>query len=196
MRAGTAVMRRNGYAGANITEILDEAGISTRAFYRHFRSKDDLLLAIFIENAERTRERLEQRLSRAEGPAAQLIAWIDEILDMGYDQRRARVSRVFAAGAVRSSFEAAGHAAAARLKAPLYDVLLAGAAAGVFPTSEPSADADSIHALVWRLFTDAMHGRATMDRANAMTHVMRYVAPALGFTADAGTTPRQFGDDQ
>ena len=180
LKAGTVVMRRNGFAGANITEILAEAGISTRAFYRHFRSKDDLLLAIFRQNADLTGERLEQRLAGAATPTDQLVAWIDEILDMGYDPRRARVSRVFAAGTVTPAIANAGHEAAARLSAPLHDVLSSGAASGEFPDCDPATDAASIHALVWRLFTDAMHGRARLDRKQAMQHILRFVAPALG----------------
>jgi len=180
LKAGTAVMRRNGFAGAHITEILDEAGISTRAFYRHFRSKDDLLLAIFRQNANLTGVRLEHRLASAATPTDQLVAWIDEILDMGYDVRRARVSRVFASGTVTSAIADAGHEAAARLSAPLHDVLISGSASGEFPKCDPVTDAASIHALVWRLFSDAMHGRARLDRGQAIEHVLRFVAPALG----------------
>lgn len=183
LKAGTAVMRRNGFAGAHITEILSEAGISTRAFYRHFRSKDDLLLAIFRQNADLTGQRLEQRLANTATPTGQLVAWIDEILDMGYDARRARVSRVFAASTVTSAIADAGHEAAARLYAPLHDVLLSGSASGEFPHCDPAADAASIHALVWRLFTDAMHGRARLDREQAMQHVLRFVGPALGLNS-------------
>ena len=47
MDAALHVMRRNGFQGASVQDILDYAGLSTRAFYRQFRSKDDLLLAMF-----------------------------------------------------------------------------------------------------------------------------------------------------
>lgn len=181
LRAALAVMRRNGYANANITDILAQAQISTRAFYRHFASKDDLLIALFRDIAEKTRLRLEARISDAETPAAQLLAWIDEILDMGYDTRR-RVSRLFAADAVQAALADAGHEAAARLYAPLQEVLAAGAASGVFPTCDPVADAGSIHAIVWRLFDDAIRGRAGLDREAARAHVLRFVLPALGVT--------------
>ena len=47
IRAGLAVLRRDGAADMTIADVLAEAGLSTRAFYRHFTSKSDLLLAIY-----------------------------------------------------------------------------------------------------------------------------------------------------
>ena len=43
VHAALAVMERNGYQDAAVAEILSEAGLSTRSFYRHFQSKDELL---------------------------------------------------------------------------------------------------------------------------------------------------------
>ncbi len=179
-KAAFAVMSRNGYANANIIDILNEARISTRAFYRHFASKDDLLIAMFRQNVERTTAHLEARLQTAAGPTEQLLTWIDEILEMGFDARRSRVARMFASNSLRATFEDAGHEAIAQIYAPLHRVLVAGAASGEFPTCDPDSDAGSIHALVWRVFTDAMHGRSTLDRAAARAHVVRFVLPALG----------------
>jgi transposase len=48
------VIRRNGYADAQITDILAEAGAETRVFYRHFASKDVVLREPFHENAARS----------------------------------------------------------------------------------------------------------------------------------------------
>lgn len=185
VKAGTAVMRRNGFLSASITEILEEADISTRAFYRHFRSKDDLLIAVFREQADLTRARLVAAVERASTPIDKLVTWIDEILDMGYDPRRGRISRLFASHPVRSVFVDAGHEATARLYEPLHDVLAEGLAAGSFPTCQPEADAGSIHALTWRLFTDAMFDRAQLSRDDARAHVLRFALPALG--ADPAT---------
>lgn len=180
VKAGTAVMRRNGFLSASITEILEEADISTRAFYRHFRSKDDLLIAVFREQADRTRARLVERVEQAATPLDKLITWIDEVLDMGYDPRRGRISRLFASHPVRAVFVDAGHEATARLYEPLEAVLAQGLVSGDFPRCDPQADAGSIHALTWRLFTDAMFDRATLTRDDARDHVLRYVIPALG----------------
>src|SRR5947208_11392984 len=44
--AGFEVMRRAGSIDPRVSEIVKEAGLSNQAFYRHFRSKDELLLAL------------------------------------------------------------------------------------------------------------------------------------------------------
>src|SRR5580704_10590609 len=46
IRAGVAVMERAETANPRVSEIVEVAGLSNQAFYRHFRSKDELLLAI------------------------------------------------------------------------------------------------------------------------------------------------------
>ena len=179
-KAAYAVMSRNGYANAHVTDILNEARLSTRAFYRHFASKDDLLEAMFHQNVERTCAHLDEQLAKADAPTAQLLAWIDEILEMGYDVRKGRMARMFASTTMISSLADAGHEATAMLYKPLHRVLVEGAASGEFPACDPDSDARSIHAIVWRVFNDAMHGRATLDRAGAREHVVRFVFPALG----------------
>ena len=180
VRAVYAVMRRNGYANANITDILAEAGISTRAFYRHFASKDDLLIAMFGESGVQTRQRLAGAAAAAGTATAQLMAWVDEVLDMGFDTRRSRVARMFASGSLRGPFEEAAHEAIDQIDEPLRQLLARGAATGEFPGCDPVVDAAMIHAIAWRLFTDAMHGRSSVDRDGARAHLIRFVFPALG----------------
>jgi AcrR family transcriptional regulator len=51
--AAAAVFTRHGYRGATVDAILQEARLSKGAFYWHFDSKDDLLLAVLAERVER-----------------------------------------------------------------------------------------------------------------------------------------------
>ena len=180
--AALRVMRRNGYDECQITDILAEASLSTRAFYRHFDTKDDVLLAIFRDNAEETSRRLAARVNAAATPVEQLRAWIEEILSLGYDRRRASRVRVLASGAARRT---AGYAeeraqANAALCAPLRAVLEAGRASGAFPECVPADDAPTIHAIAWRLVSEALSGAPTMDEESARDHVLRFSLPAVG----------------
>ena len=50
--AALVVMERNGYTDAAVADILREADLSTRSFYRHFESKDQLLSALFRREAD------------------------------------------------------------------------------------------------------------------------------------------------
>ncbi|WP_243124042.1 TetR/AcrR family transcriptional regulator [Pelotomaculum schinkii] len=43
VRTALSLMRKKGYENVGIREICDAAGISTGAFYHHFKSKEDML---------------------------------------------------------------------------------------------------------------------------------------------------------
>jgi AcrR family transcriptional regulator len=59
------VFVREGYRGATIGAILEEAGFSKGAFYWHFRSKDDLITTLLAERVERPIRELIERLRTA-----------------------------------------------------------------------------------------------------------------------------------
>jgi len=179
-RSAWAVLKRSGYANASITEILAEAGISTRAFYRHFASKDDLLVAMFVENADVAAERVAARVATADTALARVEAWVDAILDLGYEARTRTSARLFASPAVRGVFEDAGQAAIAHLYAPLREALADGLAAGELPTADPANDAETIYSITWRLVLDQAQGRSGLSREQAGVHVRRFVLAALG----------------
>ena len=87
--AALVVMERNGYADAAVADILCEAGLSTRSFYRHFGSKDQLLCALFRREAEAAAARLGAKVDAAGDPLSALHAWIDEILSFGHHHTKA-----------------------------------------------------------------------------------------------------------
>jgi AcrR family transcriptional regulator len=75
---------REGYHATGIDRILAESGVAKMTLYKHFRSKDELILAVL---AERERETLDNlaRLRAAQPPRAALLltfdglhAWIHE----------------------------------------------------------------------------------------------------------------------
>ena len=102
VEAGLAVLRRHGAAGLTVAEVLAEAGLSTRAFYRHFQSKDELVLAVFEQEAQRRYAGLEAQLATAASPRAALETWVDEMLALGFEPRRSRRTKVLAAEGARA----------------------------------------------------------------------------------------------
>ena len=180
--AALRVMRKNGYAECQITDILAEASLSTRAFYRHFKTKDEVLIAIYRENAETTSRRLSEKVAAGGSPTEQLQVWIEETLSLGYDRRRASRVLVLASEAARraTGYAEQNELAAIALSAPLLEALEAGAASGAFPTCDPAADAVTIHDIVWRFVGEALSGKPTMTEQAARDHVMRFCLPALG----------------
>jgi AcrR family transcriptional regulator len=149
--AAMVVMGRNGYVDASVADILSEANLSTRSFYRHFESKDQLLCALYRREAENAAARLNAKVDAAPSPRAALDAWIDEILSLG--QHRAKAARVRVLGSP-GAMRADGYAEETRrasklLMAPLEALLAAGAADGSFPQADPAADAELIRSVVW-----------------------------------------------
>ncbi len=49
--AASKSVREQGVQGLSIAAVLSRAQLSTRAFYRHFESKDQLVTAVFLEMA-------------------------------------------------------------------------------------------------------------------------------------------------
>jgi AcrR family transcriptional regulator len=187
--AALAVMERNGYADAAVADILREADLSTRSFYRHFESKDQLLCALYRREAEAASGRLNAKVSAAGSPLAALDAWIDEILSFG--RHRAKAARVAVLGSP-GAMKAEGYAqetrhAAGLLMAPLTALLAEGAADGTFPLADPTADAPLIQSVVWA----AAGLNPTRDRpasaAEAARQVRSFCERALGVPAQGSS---------
>jgi AcrR family transcriptional regulator len=173
--AGLAVLRRSGAAGLTVAEVLADAGLSTRAFYRHFQSKDELVLAVYEREAERRHTGLVRRLDEAGSPRAALEAWIDEMLALGFDPRRARRTNVLAQEGARlqTDFPVEFAAIVAGAVEPLEGVLRA------IPTPEPTRDAWSTYAVTWELVQQKLRGSA-VDLEVARAHVLRFCLGGLG----------------
>ena len=131
-----------------ISAVLSGAGISTRAFYRHFESKDALLGAMYLHDAHRMHARVTARLAVTASPGDAVIAWIDEIYAMARNPRRAE--RVAMLGHIPIDDTDVMRAVAAEgidlLHAPLRAALRAGIETGAFTTSAPDAAAELIAA--------------------------------------------------
>lgn len=180
------LLRRKGCAAATVADLLSEAGLSTRAFYRHFRSKEELFLAVFERDSAASGRRMEGRLAGLTGARAQLEGWIDEVLSLGYNPARARRTRLFAheAEGLRGAYPTEFRAIRQPIHAPLVQVLEAGRRTGSFPLARPENDARSIHALTWSLVGERLEGGGPPDAASARDQVLRFCLPALGASSE------------
>jgi len=81
MEAAFQRLYRDGFRNVAIDQILADVGISKTAFYKHFESKDDLLLAA-LENHRRNFEKDLRQTLRSRGgdsPERQLRALFDAV---------------------------------------------------------------------------------------------------------------------
>jgi len=93
--AAFAVMRAKGTASPTVADILAEAGLSTATFYRHFPTKDDLLVTLLERAHERTRAHLEALLAAEARPADRVTAWVRGLFDLLGTDARVAANRPF-----------------------------------------------------------------------------------------------------
>ena len=71
---------RNGFHATGMDMLVAETGISKTSMYKHFRSKEDLILAVLRLRDEIFRNRVYRRIEElADNPRDQLIAMYDEL---------------------------------------------------------------------------------------------------------------------
>jgi AcrR family transcriptional regulator len=78
-----------------IREILREARLSNPAFYRHFRSKDELLVGLLEQGWEVLRGYLAHQMGKTADPSEQVAAWVRGMLAQAADAEAARRARPF-----------------------------------------------------------------------------------------------------
>jgi AcrR family transcriptional regulator len=185
--AALVVMERNGYVDAAVADILREADLSTRSFYRHFESKDQLLCALFRREADAAAARLRAKVDEAATPRAALHAWIDEILSFGHHRvKAARVSVLGSPGAMKAEgyVDEMRHASEV-LTAPLEALLRDGAADGSFPLADPGADAPLVRSVIWAAAGLNPAREKATTRTEAARQVRSFCERALGVTSGA-----------
>jgi AcrR family transcriptional regulator len=70
---------QRGFQGVGIDEIIAESGVAKMTLYRHFPSKDDLIVAYLTRADERFREWFEGALATADSPRDKLLAVFDAL---------------------------------------------------------------------------------------------------------------------
>jgi AcrR family transcriptional regulator len=76
MRAAAHLFRKNGYASTTVRELAQLVGIQSGSLFHHFKSKDDILLAVMEEAICYNTARLEQAVQQSSGTLNQIRALI------------------------------------------------------------------------------------------------------------------------
>ena len=99
--AAFVVMRRSGSIDPQVRAIVQEADLSNQAFYRHFPSKDALLLAVLADGQQQLVEHLRRRMANASDPAEQVQRWVVGVMAQARDRDAAEATRPFACNGAR-----------------------------------------------------------------------------------------------
>lgn len=165
-----AVAARVGNIEPSVRDILKEAGLSTKAFYRHFRSKDDLLLVTFDEGTRVLVEYLARRMGAHQDPMDRIGAWIE-----GYVRQAAppAASRTLpwslGIGRLALQFPEQFDRNQAAIVAPLEREIADAVAQGAAETPDPQGDAwlifgYTVDSVRRHLLRDTVPDRATVER--------------------------------
>jgi AcrR family transcriptional regulator len=182
--AASESVREQGVQGLSIAAVLDRAQLSTRAFYRHFESKDQLVTAVFLEMARLERRRLKRKMASAADPVDAVVAWIDGRLDLAFDENVKSDLRYLSSEAQSQIFASPAlvQPAYAEMLKPLVDTLQRGLLDGLFHDIDPISAAESVQGVVWAC-TERQWATGDCERADVRERALRFCLRGLGVKA-------------
>jgi AcrR family transcriptional regulator len=184
--AASKIVREQGVRSLNIAEVLERCHLGTRAFYRHFESKDQLVAAVFTEAAVTETRRLRRKMRASANPIDAVAAWIDARLDVAFDNRVGSGLRQVSLEAQTLMFNSPElvQAAFGTILSPLVEQLERGLHEGVFHDIDPLTDAEIVQGAVWACVQRQWATQNTV-RADILRRVTRACLRALGATPEA-----------
>jgi AcrR family transcriptional regulator len=184
--AAAKSLREQGVRGLSIASVLDRAGLSTRAFYRHFESKDQLVTAVFAEMAAIEMRRLRRKMAAAATPVEAVAAWIDGRLDLAFDENIKSDLRRLSLEAQSQMFASPEliQPAYAMMLEPLVEQLQRGLEQGLFRDIDPVIEAQSIQGVVWAS-TERQWASGDCERADVRERCLRFCLRGLGVAPDS-----------
>jgi AcrR family transcriptional regulator len=173
IEAGYTVMRRTESLDPRVTDIVREAGLSNQAFYRHFRSRDELLVAILDDGRRQLVTYLEHRMAGADTGEARVRTWVEGVMEQARNAAAADNTRPFAINSARLADLFPEEVARSRelLVRPVRDAV---AELG----GDPQRDADAVYHLVLGAMNDALVARRRPSRAD-VEHLEEFVLGGL-----------------
>jgi AcrR family transcriptional regulator len=156
--AAFVVMRRTGSIEPPVRDIVRRAGLSNQAFYRHFPSKDALLLTVLADGRRQLVEYLERRLATTDDADEQLQRFIEGMLAQARNADAAEATRPFAINGNRLAAQFPDEVAASRRE--LLDLLRP----VVTTLGGDDGDVELVHDLALARMHDALVARRRPDR--------------------------------
>jgi AcrR family transcriptional regulator len=165
-----------------VAAILHRAGVSSRAFYRHFGSKDELFLAMLRAETDALIDRLD-RISADDtaDPADQLRDWIIGMFGLIHDDQTRMHFTVIDSDEVRAAkgYRETREKAHAGRERSLVQILRRGREEGSFPLADPENDAFAINAVISRVLITQAYDDHEGVRA-AQQQILGFALRALG----------------
>ena len=174
VKAALALIRERGELEPPVAAIVRRARLSNQAFYRHFRGKHELLVAVLDHGIAVLAEYLEARMAKAPDARERVRAWLRGMLQQALHPEGAGATRPFVLARARLARHHPEEVALSeeRLTALVRDALVEAKATGELPDADPAVDAESLYhlAMGWleaRLAADVPAERAQATRIEA-----------------------------
>ena len=173
MAGAKRVLNRDGRPGFKVAAILEESGLSTRSFYRHFEKKDDLLFAILAEVLDAMEIRLRNAMATANTFGDKIEAYLIASIDTVYNPKLTQQTSVFARHwrELIVEYPEATQAGVQKMIVPLIEVMQAGKAAGEIECDDPLIEARALFYMLLSIDSD----RAVLGEPCSQYEVERMV---------------------
>ncbi|OBG29160.1 TetR/AcrR family transcriptional regulator [Mycobacterium sp. 852002-51057_SCH5723018] len=183
--AASRSVHDHGVRGLSVATVLERAQLSTRAFYRHFESKDQLVAAVFLEMARSETERLRGKMANTSCPVEAVVAWMDGRFELAFGETNDFDARRLSLEAQSKAFSSPDVVAPAysAILEPLTEQLERGLELGVFEDIVPATAAKSIHGVVWA-GTQRHWATHRSNRTEVRERALRFCLRGLGVAPD------------
>jgi AcrR family transcriptional regulator len=185
LSAASQIVREHGTRALTVADVLSHAKLGTRAFYRHFDSKDELVQSVFLEMARVEVRRLRRKMAAASNPVEAVAAWIDGRLDLAFDASIRSDLRRLSLEAQSQMFAAPEvvNPAYREMLRPLVNQLERGKQQKIFAEIDPPTAAELLHGAVWAC-VERQWATGNCDRAKVRNATLRFCLSGLGAPAD------------
>ena len=178
--AGFALIGETGQLEPRVGEIVRAAGLSNQAFYRHFRSKDELLVTLLDEGIRQLADYLRHRMQAVASPRAKVRVLLEGMCEQALNPESARSTRPFALSRARLAelFPAEVAGSERELTDMLRGAIEAAARAGELPGADAERDAETVYGLAMGWLERKLAQTGPVDQADA-THMVDFVMRGL-----------------
>lgn len=185
--AGFALIRETGDLEPRVGEIVRAAGLSNQAFYRHFRSKHELLVAVLDEGIRTLRDYLAHRMAAAPDAEAAVAEWLRGLCAQALDAEAAAATRPFALSRARlgEHFPDEVGESERQLTGLVRERLAEASAAGALPGCDPERDAERLYDLAMGWMQRRLLERVEAEPDDA-EHLVTFAMAGLRRSGDGG----------
>lgn len=186
LTAAWGVLERSRFRSLKIRQVLAASDTSASNFYRHFRSKSHLLLALLADETARADRRLSARLAELDSADDQLREWLAFTIRAVDDRRRAERVRLFLDQDLLEELPDEVHLLHDVMGNRLVEIIRRGNAQGRFHSADPVVDGAMTQHLLRGLLANGLMGQLDGSTEEMLAAAHRFVGRALGGEPGSG----------